>query len=104
MPEVSDPSRNEKLIADLKVVVADAEEILREIAGIAGDNINELRERIGKRLCSARQCLADAEAGWCERSTAAACCACDCVRENPWQAVGVGAAIGLLLGIIAARR
>ena len=51
-----------KLVDDWKNVVADTEEILRATAGVAGEKMVELRERIGERLADAKVRLADADA------------------------------------------
>jgi len=106
MSEVSDLSANnkQKLVSDMKVVVADAEEILRATAGVAGDKMGDLRERIGERLRDAKLRLADAEAALVDRTKAAARVTDDYVHENPWRAVGIAAGIGLLLGVIIGRR
>ena len=47
----------EKLIADLKVVVADAEEILKATAGQAGEKMADLRVKLQDHLTSARHNL-----------------------------------------------
>ena len=106
MSETIEMSNNskEKLIADMKVVVADAEEILRATAGIAGEKMADLRERIGERLRDARVRIDDAEAALVDKTKAAARAADDFVNENPWQAVGIAAGVGVLLGIIIGRR
>ncbi|MEF8699520.1 MAG: DUF883 family protein [Candidatus Accumulibacter sp. UW26] len=106
MSEVTDLSTasKQKLVSDMKVVVADAEEILRATAGVAGDKMGDLRERFGERLRDARLRLADAEAALVDRTKAAARATDDYVHENPWRAVGVAAGIGLLLGVIIGRR
>ncbi len=106
MSETIEMSNNskEKLIADMKVVVADAEEILRATAGIAGEKMADLRERIGERLRDARVRIDDAEAVLVDKTKAAARATDDFVNENPWQAVGIAAGIGVLLGIIIGRR
>jgi ElaB/YqjD/DUF883 family membrane-anchored ribosome-binding protein len=101
--EMSSNSK-EKLIADMKVVVSDAEEILRATAGIAGEKMADLRERIGERLRDARVRIDDAEAALVDKTKAAARAADVFVNENPWQAVGIAAGIGVLLGIIIGRR
>ena len=64
MSEVTDLStaNKQKLVSDMKVVVADAEEILRATAGVAGDKMGDLRERFGERLRDAKLRLAGAEA------------------------------------------
>ena len=97
-------SNKQKLVADMKNVVADAEEILRATAGIAGEKMAELRERISERLSDAKLRLADAEAIVFDKTKAAARATDDFVYENPWQSVGIAAGVGLLLGIIIGRR
>lgn len=106
MSESTEMSSNskEKLIADMKVVMSDAEEILRATAGVAGEKMADLRERIGERLRDARLRIDDAEAALVDKTKAAARAADDFVNENPWQAVGIAAGIGVLLGIIIGRR
>ena len=106
MTEMTDCSCNakEKLISDMKVVISDAEEILRATAGIAGDRMGELRERVADRLQDAKLRIADAETLLVDRTRAAARITDEYVNENPWQAVGIAAGIGLLLGVIIGRR
>jgi ElaB/YqjD/DUF883 family membrane-anchored ribosome-binding protein len=106
MSEVTDFSNGskEKLVSDMKVVVSDAEEILRATTGVAGDKIGELRERIADRLQDAKLRIADAEETLLVRTKAAAHATDDYVNENPWRAVGIAAGIGLLLGVIIGRR
>ncbi len=50
----------EKLVADLKVVVADAEELLRATASQAGEKVSAARERIQASLATAKVKLTDA--------------------------------------------
>jgi len=94
----------EKLVSDLKIVVADAEEILRATANQAGEKVGELRERIQDRLRDAKVRLQDVEAALVDKTKAAARATDDFVHEHPWQAVGVAAAIGLALGVLIGRR
>ena len=106
MSEVADMTNNskQKLVADMKIVVSDAEEILRATAGVAGEKMVDLREHIAERLHDAKMRLADAEAALVDKTKAAARATDDYVNDNPWQAVGIAAGVGLLLGIIIGRR
>ena len=97
-------ANKEKLVSDLKVVVADAEEILRATAGTAGEKVAELRERIGVRLRDAKERLQDAEAALLDKTKAAARATDDFVHEQPWKAVCVAAGLGLALGVLIGRR
>ncbi len=94
----------EKLVADLKVVVADAEELLRATASQAGEKVAAARERIQASLASAKVKLTDAERVLLEKTKQAARATDDYVHENPWQAVGIAALAGLVLGILISRR
>ena len=81
-----------------------AEEILRVTASQAGEKAVELRARIQDRLRDAKVRLQDAEAALVDKTKAAARATDDFVHENPWQAVGVAAALGLALGVLIGRR
>ena len=97
-------SSKQRFVSEMKVVVSDAEEILRATAGVAGEKMIDLRERIGERLRDAKLRIADAEAALVDKTKAAARATDDYVNENPWQSVGIAAGIGLLVGIIIGRR
>lgn len=94
----------EKLVTDLKVVIADAEELLRVTANQAGEKVGELRVRMQENLTSARHKLADAEAALKERSREVARATDDYVHEHPWKSIGVAAGVGLLVGLLIGRR
>ena len=94
----------EKLLSDIKVVASDAEAILRETASLTGDNVAILRARIDERLQDLKVHLADAQASLVERGKSCACTCNSCVRENPWQSVGIATVVGLAVGIIIGRR
>ena len=61
-------ANKDKLISDMKVVMADADELLRVTASQAGDKVSELRGRIQSSLTSARASLADAQAAAVEKA------------------------------------
>jgi ElaB/YqjD/DUF883 family membrane-anchored ribosome-binding protein len=94
----------DKLIADFRVVIADAEEILRATAGQAGEKMADLREKAQARLADAKFRLAEAEALLVDKAKAAGRAADDYVHDHPWKAVGVAAGVGLLLGLLIGRR
>jgi ElaB/YqjD/DUF883 family membrane-anchored ribosome-binding protein len=94
----------EKLVTDFKLVVADAEELLRLTANQAGDKAAELRTRVQDHLVSAKQKLADADAALRDNAKAMARATDDYVRDNPWRAVGVAAGVGLVVGLLIGRR
>ena len=104
MSEQLTTANKDKLVSDLKVVIADTEELLRATAGAAGVKVGELRERLGVRLRDAKERVLDLEAAVVDKTKAAARATDDFVHEQPWKAVGVAAALGLALGVLIGRR
>ena len=98
------PVNRDKFVQDMKLLVSDAEELLRATATQAGEQIAVARERIQDSLQQAKVKLAEADAIVRERAKQAARDTDEYVHENPWRAVGVAAGIGLLLGLILGRR
>jgi ElaB/YqjD/DUF883 family membrane-anchored ribosome-binding protein len=94
----------DKLVADLKVVVADAEELLRATASQAGEKVSVARERIQASLATAKGKLNDAERAAMEKAKEAAKATDQYVHDNPWKAVGIAAGVGLVLGLLIGRR
>ena len=93
-------ANSEKLIGDLKTLVADAEELLKATASQAGEKIAVARQKIEQSLVEGKKALADAEKTFVKKSKECAEIADDYVRENPWSAVGVAASIGLVIGLL----
>jgi ElaB/YqjD/DUF883 family membrane-anchored ribosome-binding protein len=94
----------DKLVADFRTLVADAEELLRATAGQAGDRLSGARDRLSERIRSARVRLDETDTAMRGRANEAAQATGEYVRENPWTAVGVAAAIGVILGLIIGHR
>lgn len=94
----------DKLVADLKVVISDAEELLLATAAQAGEKASAARARITESLKVAKEKLAIVEDIALDKAKAAARATDDYVHENPWAAVGIGAAVGLVVGMLISRR
>ena len=95
---------SEKLRRDLRTVVEDAEALLQATAAHTGERVDGIRARAQASLKQAKSRLLEAEDEALEQVRAAAATADEYVRENPWQAVGVAAGVGLLLGLLLSRR
>jgi ElaB/YqjD/DUF883 family membrane-anchored ribosome-binding protein len=94
----------EKLMEDLRLVVADAEELLRATANQAGEGAAAARARIQENLKVVKERLVSFEDVLIERTRDAAKDADRYVRDNPWQAIGVSACIGAIVGMLISRR
>ncbi|GAB4165451.1 MAG: YqjD family protein [Rhodocyclaceae bacterium] len=94
----------EKLVTDFRVVIADAEELLRLTANQAGDKVADLRLRVQDHLAAARAKLAETEAAIVDQTKAVARATDDYVHDNPWRSMGIAAGIGFLVGLLIGRR
>lgn len=94
----------EKLMTDVRQVIADSEELLRVTAGQAGEKAGELRVRVQEHLAAAKIKLVEYEAAVIDKTKAVARATDDYVHENPWKSVGVAAGVGLVIGLLIGRR
>jgi len=97
-------TQRDKLMSDLKQVVADAEELLKLTADDVSESTTSLRARLQERLAESRHRLLDLQHTATERAKAAGHAADDYVHENPWKAVAIGAGVGLIVGLLTSRR
>jgi ElaB/YqjD/DUF883 family membrane-anchored ribosome-binding protein len=89
---------------ELRRLVDDTEELLRHAARDASGEFTQARERLEKGLEAARKSLAAAEEAVRDQVGDASRAADDYVRNNPWTAIGIGAGLGLLAGLLLSRR
>jgi ElaB/YqjD/DUF883 family membrane-anchored ribosome-binding protein len=99
-----DPISTDKLMSDLRAVVADAEALLKATAGQAGERMTEVRARAEESLRAARASLEHAGDEVAARAREGARAADEYVHENPWASVGVAAGVGFLIGYLIGRR
>jgi ElaB/YqjD/DUF883 family membrane-anchored ribosome-binding protein len=94
----------DQLLDDLKTVMSDAEALLRATSAQTGEKIQEVRARAEESLRQAKARLSSIEDEALRRAREVADATDEYVRENPWQSVGIAAGVGLLLGLLLARR
>lgn len=94
----------DKVVQDLKLVVADTEELLKATASQTGDRISQARIKAEESLKTARARLEDAQDALVEKTKDAAKATDVYVHENPWKSMGAAAVAGILLGALISRR
>jgi ElaB/YqjD/DUF883 family membrane-anchored ribosome-binding protein len=92
------------LKADLAAVMRDAEALMKASADQGGEKMNEARAKIRESLESARTRLHDIERAARRQGEDAVIATEDYVKRNPWQAMGIAAGVGLVMGVLLARR
>ena len=94
----------DQLMSDLKSVIQDAESWLRNGSQMTGDELAAARAKFERTLSGAKADLIRLEETVVQRTKEAARATDEFVTTNPWKAVGVGAAAGVLIGMLIARR
>jgi ElaB/YqjD/DUF883 family membrane-anchored ribosome-binding protein len=80
-----------RMAADFRTMINDSEELLKAAASVSGEGFGAARTKFAERVKSAKAMLADALQP-------------DYIRGNPWTAVGMAVAAGLLIGLLAGKR
>lgn len=94
----------EQLASDLRRVLDDVQALLDQAAQASGQQAQDLRSRAAEQLHRARLRLGDLQHTLGERSRAAVHATDDWVHVHPWSALGIGAGVGFLIGLLVARR
>lgn len=89
-----------KLVQDFKVVMHDAESLLKASAGELGEKAREARARLAASLEGAKANFHKIE----DRAVAGAKATDQMIREHPYQSLGVAFGVGLLIGVLVTRR
>jgi ElaB/YqjD/DUF883 family membrane-anchored ribosome-binding protein len=89
----------EKLLQDLNAVVAETEQLLRDTAAVGGEKVATWRAGVEQNLKSAKARLGDLEHAAVEKARATAQATDAYVHEKPWQAIGITAGVGVLVGL-----
>ena len=94
----------EKLMGDLKQAVQEAETWLRNAAAANSDDLGMVKAKFEDTLRTAKRDLLKLEDSMIARGKMAAQAPDHYVHDNPWKSVATGAAIGVIVGLLIARR
>ncbi len=98
----------QQLKEDLHHLTQTVEELVNATADDSRSNIKELRDRAEKRLKDTRERLearGERVYGEARDSVTQQADACDrYVHDNPWTSIGIGAAVGVVVGMLIGRR
>ena len=97
-------SSTRNLIDDLRAVVAEAEALIEAGIDAAGARAGEARERAAQSVGTARRRLEEIERDVAARAQEATEDAARYVRDHPLQALGIAAAVGIVIGLMLGRR
>jgi ElaB/YqjD/DUF883 family membrane-anchored ribosome-binding protein len=98
------PTARDVARKELREVLASTEALLTALGDQGGEAINELRERLTTTIADVKKELGNSFVNGARdtiyRARDTATSINEFVRESPWAAVGIGAGIGVLVGLI----
>ncbi len=97
-------SETTNLLDQSQTLLRETEKLLTEANLAEGQEAEALYVRVAASLRDAKEKLISAEKAAVEKTKQAAKATDAYVHEHPWQAVGVAAAVGVLLGMLISRR
>lgn len=95
---------DEELNTHFKNALADAEALVKATADLGGEGIAGIRAKAEESLRTLKNRAAEAQNAVSVRTRAAANATDSYVHEKPWEAIAVAAGVGLLVGVLVARR
>jgi ElaB/YqjD/DUF883 family membrane-anchored ribosome-binding protein len=104
MEKLSDQFNKEQLINEFKVVVADAEALLKATANTGDEKLSELRAKAEESLGIAKERIMDIQTEVLAKTKAAAKATDAYVHDNPWRSIGFAASLGVVVGLLISRR
>ncbi len=93
----------DKLKADLRVLAADMEQLLKATASQTGQHVARVRAKTEESLQAAKARLTVLQSAAMAKSRAAGRATDDYVHANPWRAMAIGAVAGFAFGLLLAR-
>lgn len=95
---------NEELRAELKSLADTLESVLDTAENKSKEEVASLKKKAQAALENSRYRLAEGKEQVVQQTKEIAGKADNYVRENPWTGIGIGAAVGVVLGVLLARR
>ena len=87
-----------------KRLVADVEDLVKKVANVDDADIAEIRSKVEHTLADAKVSAGAGIEAVREHAEDASEATDLYVRENPWAAIGIAAAVGIIIGFVAGRR
>lgn len=101
---MSKDNATEHLRAELKSLADTLEEVLSSSGDKSKEELSKIRSKAERALKESRNRLGETSDVIAQQTREAAAKADNYVRENPWTGVGIGAAVGVVLGVLLSRR
>ncbi len=94
----------EKIAQGVRELVEGAEDLLRAATNYPGEGADAVRSKLATQVTKLKDAASSYEAAVADKYQQITESADGFVRERPWQAVGVAAVAGVVIGALLARR
>jgi ElaB/YqjD/DUF883 family membrane-anchored ribosome-binding protein len=90
--------------SEVKNLIADVEDLVARIADLKDADVARVRGKVLQAVSTAKESLSASTDVLRRRAQRVVSSADDYVHESPWQAIGIAAVVGAIVGIFASRR
>lgn len=104
MRSTSQPATPNALGRDVQNVVSDAQELLKTVQSEGESRIAEVKGQVAAQMDTAKQKFGEIQQTVQDGAKIAMDETDNYVRANPWTAIGIGAAVGAVIGFLAGRQ
>jgi ElaB/YqjD/DUF883 family membrane-anchored ribosome-binding protein len=94
----------ERVLADLRALAHDSEELLKATASDVSEKAKEARTRLAAALERSKSTMEELQNQAIAGAKAAAKKADTVIREHPYESLGVAFGVGLVIGVLVGRR
>jgi len=98
------PLSRDQVVDDFSNMLTEAEDLMKRAGNETGERAKDLRTQVEAKLLAAKLRLQELQGDAVDQAKAAARITDDYVHDNPWRAIGIAGALGLLAGLLMNRR
>ena len=94
---------NSGVSREIRNFLADIEHLIEQTTSITGEDLARVKAKISDRVTAAKASIDQMSGTVTERVRTSAVATNSYVHHRPWNAIGIGAAVGVLLGFLLSR-
>lgn len=84
---------------ELRAFLADVEDLVKKVGNVGDADLARLRNRVAGAIGDVRQAVGDTADSLRDRARMAVTVTDDYVHDRPWTAIGLAAAVGVIVGV-----
>ncbi|MET0356424.1 MAG: hypothetical protein ABW044_06570 [Cellvibrio sp.] len=97
-------SKPNGISAEFKHFLSDIEDLVAQATSLTGEDLKKAKNSLNTRIDAAKHSIEDLSGNIAQKARTSATATNEYVHQQPWVAIGAGAAIGLLVGYLVSRR